>query len=209
MRTPFTFNLSIFNLLEVVVTVVTVCFLVVQCSLLVRLEQVGRHLLLVAFRDIVVLGFVCHEDDTHFDDGDAGFEFLDDLRIYVIRSESVVERDRLRTSFLRVFFLLYRRSGYAVKTESLVVCKTDQHTRFVGELIVIVDIHRFYQQCRDIFTVDTVLYKSQLRLEVLGRRAIYMNKLAAFCSVHTQRQYQRYHYRKYLFHFYYLLIINY
>ena len=71
--------------LEILIARVRVGFFVLVCCLLVGLEQISRHLGLVAFYDVIILGVVLFEYDTHFDDGDAVLQFLNHLRSHFVQ----------------------------------------------------------------------------------------------------------------------------
>ena len=153
---------------------------------MVRLEQVGCHLRLIAFGDVIILGFVLLEDHAHFDDSDAGFEFLDDLRCYLIRGSGLVIRDRGIAVLLGVLVLLYLRTCYAVETNRLAIRKTHQDAGSVCELVVGVDVHRLDEQSGDILTALVLLAEGNLRFEVLVDRTVHMDKLTALSGTHRK-----------------------
>ena len=75
-----------------------------------------------------------------------------------------------------MFVLLHFRTGYAVKTDSLAaVRKTNENTRCVVELVVLIDVHGLDEQGSDILSVHTILTERNLRLEVLGDRVVHVN----------------------------------
>ena len=169
---------------------------------MVRFQQILCHLRLVTLCDLIILGIIGFEDDTYFDDRNACFEFGNDLRRDLIHGLGPILGDRCACCFLGAFLFLHLRSGNAVESRGLAIRKTDQNTRFIGELVELVGVNGLDDKGCDILSVLVLLAESDLRLQVLVNRSVQMDKLAAFRSVntHTQRQNERYEYRKYLFH---------
>ena len=80
---------------------------------------------------------------------------------------------------------------HAIQTHGLTVRKTDQDTRCIRELVVVIHINRLHQKGSDVCTVLMVLTKCDLGLEVLIDRSIHMNEFSTLCSLDGERYDQR------------------
>ena len=178
------------------------CLLILADCILVGLEQIGCHLRLVSFGDVIVLGVVLLEDHTHLDDRNVALKMVNDLLGNLIFGLCPVLGDGLTGHFLRILVLLHVRAGGTVQAHGFAIRKADENTGGVGELVVSVRVDGLDDEGRDVLTVHMVLTKRDLRLEVFVHRTIYMNKLTALSGIQTHccSYQQSCQYRKYLFH---------